>query len=207
MHNILIFGDSIAAGRNVQKTKSWPSLFSDYIDRKDKASTLVHNLSIVGNSTAELLLRLLPEIQARYKKDYPNDYFVLIFAIGINDSKNIVSCKKNRTSDNDFITNIKKIIDIASSFSNQICFIGFNPVNEQKLRKYSAPFTNESIIKYDKIIKNICKENKILFIDTYSYWTAEKYKKLLSKDGLHPNELGHQKIFKALMRNYPKLLN
>jgi len=37
MYNILIFGDSISAGRRVDKIKSWPSLLGQALDIKDKA--------------------------------------------------------------------------------------------------------------------------------------------------------------------------
>jgi lysophospholipase L1-like esterase len=69
MYNILIFGDSIAAGRKVEKIKSWPLLLSQLLDIKDKDFTLVHNLSIPGETSSGVIKRFPIEAEARCKKN------------------------------------------------------------------------------------------------------------------------------------------
>lgn len=200
MYNILIFGDSIAIGRNVQKTKSWPILLSNYIDCKDKKSILVYNLSVAGNSTKDIILRLFNEIRARCnKKKYLENSLILIFAIGINDSKNLKFHNKDKIIINHFISNIKKIISIAGSFSGEVCFLGLNPVDDLKMCKECIPLQNKRIKRYNSIIKNVCRQNNVTFIDVFNVWFGMDYKKLLSNDGMHPNSVGHKKIFKMLI--------
>lgn len=87
MYNILIFGDSIAAGRRVEKMKSWPSLLTQFLDKKDKDFTLVHNLSIPGDSTNEVIKRFPVEAEVRCRKKYSGDHSSIIFAVGLNDTK------------------------------------------------------------------------------------------------------------------------
>ncbi|GBD34625.1 hypothetical protein HRbin35_00361 [bacterium HR35] len=89
MYNILIFDDSIAAGRRVNKAKSWPFLLAQFFDEKDKDFTLIHNLSIPGNTINDVLERFQVEAKARCRKIYPNDHSSIIFAIGLNDTKGI----------------------------------------------------------------------------------------------------------------------
>ena len=53
--------------------------------------------------------------------------------------------------------------------------------------------------KYDNVIKSVCAEKNILFLDIFGEWIKIDYKKLLDKkDGLHPNSAGHQKIFETV---------
>ncbi len=55
-------------------------------------------------------------------------------------------------------------------------------------------YKNENIEKYNGIIKSICKDKNIYFIEIFEKWVVSNYKNLL-EDGLHPNSDGHQKIF------------
>ncbi|MFQ6056666.1 MAG: SGNH/GDSL hydrolase family protein [Methanosarcinales archaeon] len=58
-------------------------------------------------------------------------------------------------------------------------------------------YKNESIQKYNEIIKSVCKENNVYFVEIFDQMMKLSYKKLL-EDGLHPNSDGHQKIFEII---------
>jgi lysophospholipase L1-like esterase len=199
MYNILIFGDSIAAGRKVNKTKSWPSLLAQSLDKNDRDFTLVHNLSIPGDSSNEVIKRFSVEAEARCRRIYPNDHSSIIFAVGLNDTKCPGSQDNPITSEKDFRNNIALLIENAQKYTNHIIFLGLTPVDEQKTVPLdNVYFLNERISSYEKIISEECKKRNISFLGITEEWLKSNYLKLLSEDGIHPNKKGHQKIFEKI---------
>ncbi|GIW65571.1 MAG: peptidase [Candidatus Parcubacteria bacterium] len=199
MYNILIFGDSIAAGRKVEKIKSWPSLLIQQFDKKDKDFTLTHNLSISGESTNEVIKRLPIEAEARCRKIYPDDHSSIIFAVGINDTKCVESIDNPITNAEGFKNNIRLLIKNASKYTNHIIFVGLTPVDERKTTPLdNVYFLNEKIVTYEKIIGDECKKKNIAFLSIAEEWLRSDYLGLLSEDGIHPNEIGHRKIFEKI---------
>lgn len=199
MYNILIFGDSIAAGRRVEKIKSWPSLLAQFLDTKDKDFTFVHNLSIPSESTNEVIKRFSIEAEDRCKKVYPNDHTSIVFAIGTNDTKCVDSRDNPVTRLEDFGKNIIFLIESANKHTNHVIFVGLTPVDEQKTMPIDdVYFLNKKIEKYNKTIKEACEKRGILFLDIAKEWSSFDYLNLLSDDGIHPNEKGHQKIFERI---------
>ena len=58
-------------------------------------------------------------------------------------------------------------------------------------------YTNENIQEYNNVVKSICEENNLSFIEIFDNWMKSDYKNLL-EDGLHPNSKGHKKIFETV---------
>ena len=54
------------------------------------------------------------------------------------------------------------------------------------------------------MIKNTCKENNLLFIDTFTSFAGKDYQKLLTPDGIHPNSEGHKFIFEIVKNELEK---
>jgi lysophospholipase L1-like esterase len=203
MYGILIFGDSIAAGRGVDKVKSWPLLLTQYLDKEDKWSIFLYNLSIPGQSSKELVKRFSIEAKARCKKIYSDDHFTIIFAIGINDAKCTGSKNNPVISQKNFKNNIKLLISNARKYTDHIIFIGPTLVDEKKTTPIDKNyFFNEKILNYSNIIKNICAEIRISFIDMANDWRRQNYKKFLASDGLHLNEQGHKIIYQKIIKNF-----
>lgn len=206
MYNILIFGDSIAAGRGIRKIKSWPCLLAQYIDREDKKFVLVQNLSIPGESTTEVVKRFVAEVEARQKKIYEDDQIVIVFAIGINDAKCVGLNKNSVTPLRYFKNNIAFLLDKAERYTKKIIFIGLTPVNEKKtaLGVGNIFFFNNKIKEYNEVISKECKKKGVVFLSIFEDWLKINYTELLSDDGLHPNEKGHHKIFLAIKSFYDR---
>lgn len=198
MYKILIFGDSIAAGREVNKTKSWPSLLAQFLDKKERNSAIVYNLGISGDSSNDVIKRFPIEAGARCKKIYPNDRTRIVFAIGINDARCIDSKNNPVAGLKDFKNNISFLIENAGKFTNHVIFVGLTLVDESKTTPINnIYFFNDKIKIYNEIIKTKCKKKGLVFLNIVEEW-SENYLSLLSKDGIHPNERGHQKIFKKI---------
>lgn len=199
MYNILIFGDSIAAGRRVDKVKSWPFLLTQFLDTKDKDFTLVHNLSIPGESTNDVIKRFSVEAEMRCKKIYPDDHTSIVFAVGINDTKGINSRDAHLTKPEDFRKNVILLLGSAGKYTNHIIFVGPTLVDERKTAPMdNVYFLNDKIKIYSKIINEECQKRNIVFLNIIEDWLAFDYLNLLSDDGIHPNEKGHGKIFEKI---------
>jgi lysophospholipase L1-like esterase len=88
MQKIFIFGDSIAygawdpAGGWVERLRQWLFVTTQ---GEYNLGTFLYNLSIVGDTTADLLKRFTPEIEARQPGD------MIFFAVGINDTHEFIS--------------------------------------------------------------------------------------------------------------------
>ncbi len=200
MYNILIFGDSISAGRGVGKNKSWPSLLAQNFDSKDKYSTTIHNLSIPGESTNEVLLRFSNEVKVRYKKKSTNDHCTIVFAIGINDTKSIGLSDRVKMSIGDFGKNIERLIQLAHKYTNHIIFVGLTPVDENKIASMGANyFLNKKILNYSEVVKNICINNRISFVEIIKDVDNINFEKFLANDGIHLNEFGHKMVYRKII--------
>jgi lysophospholipase L1-like esterase len=199
MYNIIIFGDSISAGRKVDKIKSWPSLLAQFLDTKDKDFTLVHNLSIPGESTSEVIKRFPIEAKVRCKKIYPDDRTSIIFAVGINDIKCVNSKDNPAIGLEDFRKNITFLAESANEYTNHIIFVGLTLVDEQKTAPMdNVYFLNDKIKTYNEVINKECQKRSITFLNITEEWSGFDYLNLLSDDGIHLNEKGHQKIFEKI---------
>jgi len=198
---ILIFGDSIAYGA-WDKEGGWVQRLRKFLDEKNLTDSdfycLVYNLGVSGNTINDLIERFEFETKQRLKE---SEETIIIFAIGINDSYFVHSENNNRVPINKFKENIQKLIKSAKKFSSKIIFVGLTPVDETKTTPIpwdaDKSYKNEYIEKYNKVIKKVCEENEILFIEIFEDWMKLNYKNLL-EDGLHPNSEGHKKIFESV---------
>ena len=200
MAQILVFGNSIvygAWGRNgwVQQLKIF---LEEKILKDPNFYYLTYNLGISGNTTEDLLERFEFETKQRLKE---GEETIIVFAIGTNDAQFVISKNDLRTKPEKFRENIKKLINFARKFSSKIIFIGLTPVDEIKTTPIpwntDKIYKNENIQKYNEILKSVCNENNVYFIDIFEDWIKEDYKNFL-EDGLHPNLAGHQKIFEKV---------
>ncbi|MBU1203190.1 hypothetical protein KKH39_04090 [Patescibacteria group bacterium] len=191
---ICIWGDSIAYGAGDMELGGWVSRLTTYLRKQDRDHR-VYNMSISGDISGEVLDRFKAEAEVRNPD-------IIVFAIGINDSQYLNKEKKVRVSNLDFKNNIKELISQAKYFTNKIIFLSCTPVDETKTNPIpwhiNRNYNNNRIENNNKIIKDICKQNNLSYIDIYSEFLKQKdYKKLLH-DGLHPNADGHKLMFEII---------
>ncbi len=196
--SVCVFGDSIAWGAYDPVNGGWVTLLRNYVEREwdrlnDKS---VYNLGINGETTSSLLPRFKLEFKAREPE-------IVIFALGINDScfwnvggQQLVPIKA-------FQANLTQLTQQARVYTNQIIFVGLTPIDE----RVTHPFDNENTFvasqthQYDLAIKRHSLKHHLAYIDLSSYLTLEDI-----DDGVHPNTLGHQKIFDAVRPVVEKML-
>ena len=198
MTRILVFGDSITYGA-LDKEGGWVQRLRKFLDKNfTKLDIDVYNLGISGDTPEDLLERFEFETKQRMKE---GEKIIVIFSIGINDSQYIHDKNSLRTSLERFRENIKNLIKSANRFTSKIVFVGLTPVDESKTIPIpwnkNKSYKNEYIQKYNEIIKLVCKENKLYFVDIFENYMKLNYKNLL-KDGLHLNSEGHEKLFEII---------
>ncbi|WP_374464386.1 SGNH/GDSL hydrolase family protein [Chryseobacterium sp.] len=187
----LFFGDSITYGEYDGVFGGWVDILKRYALQKfhegNGDELILFNLGIGGETTEGLLKRIPHELEARNSAD-GNIIFLSYGAndLAVKDGKQVVEPEK-------FKNNITTAVNHARQFSNEIYLVSILPFSEKvngvvvssgKLR------TNEEVIVYNQILKDLAAEHSLGYIDFYSAFLEDK-EILLSADGVHPNEKGY----------------
>ncbi|WP_312285198.1 SGNH/GDSL hydrolase family protein [Chryseobacterium gleum] len=187
----LFFGDSITYGEYDGVFGGWVDILKRYALQKfhegNGDELILFNLGIGGETTEGLLKRIPHELEARNSAD-GNIIFLSYGAndLALKDGVQMVAPEK-------FKNNISAAINHARQFSNEIYLVSILPfskrvdgvvVSSGKLR------TNEEVIVYNQILKDLAAEHSFGYIDFYSAFLEDK-EILLSADGVHPNEKGY----------------
>ncbi len=187
--NILVFGDSITYGAWDKEKGGWVKRLRLTLENDNSNNYYtIFNLGISGDVTESIKNRFDNECKIRFAKE---DNTIIIFSIGINDSQNVKG--EDRVSLEIFRNNIITLINSAKKYTNNILFIGLTKVDESKVTPLpwdkEKGYLNTKIINFDKELKNICLENNVDYLYIYDLLELEEL-----FDGLHPNNVGHQKI-------------
>ena len=187
--NILIFGDSITYGAWDKEKGGWVNRLRLALENDNSNNSYnVFNLGISGDVTEGIKNRFDNECKIRFAKE---DNTIIIFSIGINDTQNIKD--KYRVSLETFKNNIIALINSAKKYTDNILFIGLTKVDESKVTPLpwnkDKCYLNNKIIDFDKELKSICLENNVDYLYIYDLLEVD-----VLFDGLHPNNVGHQKI-------------
>ena len=187
--NILVFGDSITYGAWDKEKGGWVNrlrlaLENDYSNNY----YTIFNLGISGDVTENIKDRFDNECKIRFNK---NDNTIIIFSIGINDTQNVKD--EDRVLLGTFRNNVISLINSDKKYTDNILFIGLTKVDESKVTPLpwdkEKSYLNTKIINFDKELKNICLENNVDYLYIYDLLEGDEL-----FDGLHPNNVGHQKI-------------
>jgi len=181
-----IWGDSIVWGAFDPEYGGWVARL------KFDEEVSIYNLGISGDNTDYLLERFKVECKAREPD-------AVIFAIGINDSQYVESKNNPRVDVGQFKNNLESLVKQAKMFTKEIAFIGLTSVDESKTMPIpwdtTKYYDNENISQYDAIIKSVCEEKGLKYIELTDVLKNEDL-----YDGLHPNSTGHKKIFEKVKR-------
>lgn len=187
----LFFGDSITYGEYDGVFGGWVDILKRYALQKfhegNGDELILFNLGIGGETTEGLLKRMPVELAARNSAD-GNLVFISYGANDLAIKDGVYSVEPDK-----FKENIKIAVQHAKQFSKDIYLVSILPIAQKidgvvvgsgKLR------TNEEVIIYNQILKDIAVENSLSYIDFYNAVLDDK-EILLSADGVHPNEKGY----------------
>ncbi|MDP2672145.1 MAG: GDSL-type esterase/lipase family protein [Candidatus Daviesbacteria bacterium] len=187
--SICIFGDSTAWGAWDMEKGGWVNRLWLYMAGKEEGDSSyanIYNCSVSGGTTEAILTRFESEAKIR-------EADTLIFQSGGNDSYLKGKGGSNQISPDKFKQNIEEIIKRAKNITKNIMFIGLKNVDESKTMPVSWKdiyYVNAEIKKYNEIMENVCRENNLKYLDIFGLLNKEDF-----EDGLHPNVIGHEKIF------------
>ena len=87
-----------------------------------------------------------------------------------------------------------RLLDALSKTKVPLIVTDLIPVIEDRYSEQASLIRyNSDVIRYNEIIKDICKQRNILFFSRYDEWGKRDLKSLY-KDATHPNAIGHKII-------------
>jgi acyl-CoA thioesterase I len=195
MIKIFIFGDSIAYGAwdpeggwvERQRQSVFVTTRGEY-----NRGTFLYNLSIVGETTAELRKRFPIELEVRQPE--PGD--LIVFATGINDAQFVDG--QPIATPADVCTNVRALLQQARAFTPRLCWVGLTPVDDARTTPIpwmpDRAYQNAAVAEFEAAIRQTAAAETIPYIELFSAWTADRGYQLLLFDGIHPNAAGHAQI-------------
>ena len=187
----LFFGDSITYGEYDGVFGGWVDILKRYaLQKYNEGSTnelILFNLGIGGETSEGLVKRIPHEMKARNSSDGN----IVFIGYGANDLA--VKDENQMVDAEQFKANIETAIQDAKLYSEEIYLVSILPISKKIDSKISVTGkirTNEDVLVYNQILKDIATENALSYIDFHSAFLEDK-EILLSKDGVHPNEKGY----------------
>ncbi len=154
----------------------------------------VYNLGISSETSTDLLKRLISECTPR-KPD------LIILGASSNDARRVGSKEAPcETPLDQYADNLRKLIQQATLFCPVLVMIG-HPIDDARTKPVQGTnkyFSNVDLEKYFDVTRKTCQAEKIPCLDIYNELVGSDFRLGLWEDGLHPNAVGHQKIFKML---------
>lgn len=196
---IFCFGDSITWGA-WDSQGGWAARLRQKVEIRDRSlnpnpCNMVYNCGVSSDTSERLLARFKTDTDNRLLEGSDGDP-IFIFSIGTNDCVRDTRTSEFWVSPEQYRVNIKALIDQAEGYSSKIVFLGNLGVDEAKTHPYAWDSDSESfnsdIEEYEKLTAKTCRELGVGFIDVFSLTKSGDLQKLLSDDGLHENDEGHE---------------
>lgn len=206
---IFVFGDSISYGA-WDSRGGWADRLKEWIHQKNIKSHMentefycpLYNLSIPGNTTTDLLKRFEAEITPRLNEEEGN---IIILAIGINDSIIDLKTNQNWTPLEEFEENLGKIMEMAKRYSQKIYFVGLTKVDDKRTNPIAwekeLSYTEAVVKLYDQTLLGFCRDSGVEYLSVPLLSDEEL------DDGVHPNSLGHERIFEEIKNSLSDILD
>lgn len=180
-----IWGDSITYGAGDNEALGWAGRLRKLLEKDDDIS--VYNFGICGDTTNDLLKRFSVEADA-IKPD------IVVFAIGINDSKYPAGKTENVIPLEKYKQNMRELLKLAKSYTNKVILVGATKTDEALTRKSGARFVNAVVQTYNDFLKEFSESEGLTYIDVFDVLDINAD----LDDGLHPNAQGYEKLFRAI---------
>lgn len=180
-----IWGDSIIYGAGDTMALGWVGRLRKLLEKDEDIS--VYNFGVCGDTTNDLAKRFLVEADSIK----PN---VVIFAIGINDSKYPVGETASNVPLESYKQNMRELVKLARKYTDKIHIVGATKVDETSMRESGTRFVNDTIQSYNNFLKEFSESEGLLYVDVFD--VLDIHTDL--DDGLHPNAQGYEKLFNTI---------
>jgi lysophospholipase L1-like esterase len=205
MVQIFILGSSSAYGVGAESA-GWADLLKQWLHLKMYGAGGVgekyeiYNFAQSG-ATIDFVLANFPAQLEEYGRGGET---IVIVAVGGNNSKAEDRPDNFISTPEEYEKEISELFDLLESGSNKVIAVGGGFVDETKTNPKPNPltggksyFNNKRRKIFGDVTKALCQQKGISFaeVDVSEDEWIEKY---LYKDGLHPNQEGHQLIFESI---------
>jgi lysophospholipase L1-like esterase len=200
MKIIFGLGDSITYGAWGQQTHGWATLLREWLDGQTPyPGYYFYSLGIPGETSAGLRNRFEQEMEARKRSD--DESFVYFVACGANDATWLNGEQRFKQTTEQYADNMRYILSVIKEKPGKFYVLNTTPVNEEFSTEFGGKdkaCLNKYVDKYNDVLTNICNELGVSLVDINSTFKANDIASLLTPDGLHPNDNGHQLIFETI---------
>ncbi len=176
-NRVVFMGNSI--------TEGWISADPDFFVQN---SNFI-NRGISGQTTDQMLLRFRQDVINLSPK-------TAVILAGTND----IAENTGHISLQNILGNIKSMVELAEANKIKVILCSVLPTKDFSWRKGLEP--GPKIVKLNKMLKELCEQKKIIFVDYYSEMNDGNLglKSNLSGDGVHPNLEGYKVMQNILLK-------
>jgi lysophospholipase L1-like esterase len=200
---IPVFGASIERGY-WDFRGGWVHRLQEDLDRyrwENDEDYSIYNLGISGDTSRGVRNRIRSEMEARQNEE---DMAVILRVTGGNDSQLELETGENLISPGEYRENMEEIIEICREFTDRIYLVGSVPIVEDEVDpmpwKPTHSYREEEYAKYTGKLEKVAEEKEVPLIDLRSEIDEEEWRENCLKDGIHPNEKGHKKMYRITKR-------
>ena len=199
MKNYIIIGDSITYGIGDFETGGWASMFKKYIVEKDDSlacSNFVHILGFPGATSRDILNKIDGILDGLKDETFDN---VVILSIGVNDT--VYFNGDFKTSRDNYRENMLKLIRKITDSGCELILVGLTRIiigesgdsyyTDSNIEVYEQDL--KIISDNDEVLKELSESERINYIEMKDVLSKDDY-----IDGLHPNTVGHKKMFERV---------
>lgn len=196
---IIIFWDSISEGYCDYEFGGWSNRLKTAYMKEYGYERMVMNYGISAYSSENLVNSYDSFFNAVSRREAGKEKIsTVIFAIGINDSAEIIHSWKKKVDLKKFEENIQLLIEKAQKeeLIERVVFLWNINVDESVINSFldgEMYFYNREIQKYNDILKNLTENNNCEYVELFWLMNLEDL-----EDGLHPNANGHKKIYEKM---------
>lgn len=166
----------------------------------------IYNLGVAGHTSAQTLERMKSELEAR---GWPGREYIFIFNPSVNnDSKGVGEPDNILVTPEESVQNMEKAITLLQQYSSKILLTSSNLPDDRLTNPKGANyFQADRTRRYSDMLAKKCAELDIPYIDIISLSDSVNwFDEMMAKDGLHPNDKGHEWIAEQVKPGLYKFL-
>ncbi len=206
---IIVFWDSISEGMWDYEKGGWVHMLKMDYWKNFGYDRIIYNASISAYNSEHIINIFQSNFDALCRRDWSSEKEAkIIFAFGINDSSIFSATWKPQVSLENFVQNIKSLIDMCQKHSliQNVIFISAINIDEVECNRDISRWSdhsyyNNTISDYNKILHDLATDTTCWYIDVFWIMNPDDF-----VDGLHPNTQGHQKIYMKVQEYLEKKL-
>jgi lysophospholipase L1-like esterase len=162
--------------------------------------------------TIEFIRDRLGQVVEMYGR--PEMPLVLAFMAGTNNARAWKTPDGYISTPEEFRASIRELLSTAKQFTDKVLITEVTPVNEALLNPKKNPwdgtisyFYNERIAEFSSIISEVAIAENVISVPLFEVaQEADWASRYLYTDGLHPNDAGHEFIYKQVRPKLEALL-